>query len=92
MELSDAPNRYSIGLPASPIMTVRTKPVIISSRNEVLSMRSALSLSFAPLAMENKGAPPLPYRLVNAVMSVIIGKHKPIPPRAIVPSPGMRPM
>ena len=43
-----------------------------------------------PLLIENNGAPPPPNRLLNAVMITMIGKHKPIAPKAVVPTPGIR--
>ena len=45
--------------------------------------------SFMPRLMEKSGAPPLPKRLLKAVMITIIGKHKPTAPSAVVPTCGI---
>lgn len=39
----------------------------------------AFSGSLAPLAIENRGAPPMPNRFANAVMIVMIGSARPTP-------------
>ena len=49
----------------------------------------ALFSSPIPLLIENKGAPPLPKRLLKAVIIIIIGKHSPTAPRAFVPTSGI---
>ena len=53
---------------------------------------SAFLGSLAPLAMENKGAPPMPNRLANAMMTVMTGSVRPMPVRASVEVPGIWPM
>ena len=46
-------------------------------------------VSFLPRSIEKSGAPPVPKRLLNAVMMTITGKHKPTAPRAVVPTSGI---
>ena len=53
---------------------------------------SARSVFPAPLAMEQRGAPPTPKRLVKAVTRVTMGKTRPMPVSAIPFSPGRCPM
>ena len=60
-----------------------------SIENDVFIMVSAFFVLPFPLLMENKGAPPLPNKLLNAVMITIIGKHKPTAPSAVVPTSGI---
>ena len=45
---------------------------------------------FCPRLIENKGAPPLPNKLANAVMITTSGKHSPTAPSADVPICGIR--
>lgn len=40
--------------------------------------------------MANNGAPPLPNKLLNAVIMTIMGKQSPTAPSAAVPISGMR--
>ena len=71
------------------IIAVRTAPVIRSIVNDVSCMRLAFSLSPSPRAMDISGAPPMPARLANAVISEISGKAMPTPVSAAVPVPGI---
>jgi hypothetical protein len=57
--------------------------------NDVFIIVSAFLVFPFPLLMENKGAPPLPNKLQNAVIITIIGKHKPTAPSAVVPTFGI---
>ena len=52
----------------------------------------ALLLSFLPLAMEHRGAPPVPKRSEKADSRVIRGKQTPTPVRAMVEAPGILPI
>lgn len=45
----------------------------------------ALFLSPRPRSIEKRGAPPLPNKLLNAVIITMIGKHNPTAPKAAVP-------
>ena len=69
-----------------------TMPVKQSMVNEVFMIAFASHSSFLPLRIENKGAPPRPYKLEKAVMITISGKHRPTAPSAAVPTFGMRAM
>ena len=51
---------------------------------------SAFCGLFFPRSIENSGAPPLPNKLLNAVMITISGKHRPTAPSAAVPTSGIR--
>ena len=51
---------------------------------------SAALESPLPRLIEKIGAPPVPKRLLKAVMIIIMGKHKPTAPRAVVPTSGIR--
>ena len=42
-----------------------------------------------PRLIEKRGAPPLPKRLLNAVIITTIGKQSPTAPRAVVPTCGI---
>jgi len=47
-------------------------------------------VSLPPRLIEKSGAPPLPKRLLKAVMMTMIGKQSPTAPSAVVPTSGMR--
>ena len=54
-------------------------------------MRSAVSLSPRPMAMEARGAPPMPTRLAKAEINMITGKATPTPASANAPVSGILP-
>ena len=60
-----------------------------SIENDVFMIASAFFMFPLPRLIENNGAPPLPNKLLNAVMITIIGKHKPTAPSAVVPTDGI---
>ena len=92
MAASEVPKAARIGLPKISPTMIRMIPVTISKKNEVFWISLALSSFFCPLAIENRGAPPLPNILVNAVVRITIGKQRPTAPRATVPISGIRAM
>mgnify|MGYP003406212522 FL=1 len=49
----------------------------------------ALFVSLRPLSIAKIGAPPLPNKLLKAVIITIIGKHRPTAPSAVVPISGI---
>ena len=57
----------------------RITPDRISMTKEFPMIFSAFFVFPAPLAMEQRGAPPMPNRLANAVMIVMMGSDRPIP-------------
>ena len=57
-----------------------------SIKNEVFIIMPALFLSPRPRSIEKRGAPPLPNKLLNAVIITMIGKHNPTAPSAAVPT------
>ena len=61
-----------------------------SIKNEVFIIMPALFLSPRPRSIEKRGAPPLPNKLLNAVITTISGKQSPTAPRAAVPMFGIR--
>ena len=46
-------------------------------------------VSFLPRSIEKSGAPPEPKRLLKARIIVMIGKHSPTAPSAVVPTSGI---
>ena len=70
-------------------ITINTTPQMHIIENDVFITVSAFFVFPFPLLMENKGAPPLPNKLLNAVIITIIGKHKPTAPSAVVPTSGI---
>ena len=52
----------------------------------VFMIMSAVLESPFPRLIEKIGAPPEPKRLLKAVMTIMIGKHKPTAPSAVVPT------
>ena len=68
--------------------TVKIPPKHSNNENELPSIASASSVFPRPLSIENKGAPPIPIKLANAITIVISGKHTPNPVNAsVAPSP-----
>ena len=61
-----------------------------SIENEVSIISAASLFFFLPLYIENRGVPPLPNKLANAVIITITGKHIPTAPIAVVPICGIR--
>jgi hypothetical protein len=59
---------------------------------DVFKIVFALLSSPMPRLMEKIGAPPLPKRLLHAVIIIIKGKQSPTAPRAAVPISGIRPI
>ena len=84
--MSEAPNSVSRGAANKRHMHIRIIAEPQSIVKEVFIMVLALFSSPIPLLIENKGAPPLPKRLLKAVIIIIIGKHSPTAPRAFVPT------
>ena len=66
--------------------TVRETPRSKRRLNALPMMCSASRISPRPRAMELSGAPPLPHRLANPMMMVIIGRAIPMPVKASRPS------
>ena len=56
-----------------------------------LGMNSFVNAQGFGRRMLHSGAPPCPYKLVNAVISIMIGKVSPTPVSAKEPTPGKRP-
>ena len=56
-----------------------------SIENDVSIISEASLFFFLPLYIENRGVPPLPNKLANAVIITITGKHIPTAPIAVVP-------
>ena len=79
-----------MGRPKISPKTVRKTAVEISRKKDVFWIPWASSRRPAPRAIEKRGAPPLPYILVKAVIRMTRGKQRPTAPRAAVPIPGMR--
>ena len=71
---------------------MRIIAVTTSIKKAVPIISPALLLSFLPLAMEHRGAPPVPKRSEKADSRVIRGKQTPTPVRAIVEAPGILPI
>ena len=65
------------------------KALTHSIEKEVFIIVLALSESPMPRLIEKRGAPPLPKRLLNAVIITTIGKQSPTAPRAVVPTCGI---
>ena len=82
-----APNRYNSGFRNIRPIPIRSPPVKRSIEHEFPITFSAFSSSWLPLAMEQRGAPPIPNKLANAVMIVIIGSARPIPVSAFADTP-----
>ena len=87
--MSEAPNSVSRGAANKRHMHIRIIAEPQSIVKEVFIMVLAFFSSPIPLLIENKGAPPLPKRLLKAVIIIIIGKHSPTAPRAFVPTSGI---
>ena len=49
---------------------------------------SAVLLSFFPMEIATRGAPPAPASMANALISIKMGVNKPTPVRAEAPTPG----
>ena len=49
-------------------------------------------MSPLPMAMDARGAPPIPGIQLNAAVIMIMGNVMPMPPRAMVPTPGICPI
>ena len=67
-----------------------TMAQIQTMEKEIFIIFFASCGSFLPRSIENNGAPPLPNRLLNAVMITITGKQRPTAPSAAVPMCGIR--
>ena len=80
--MSLAPKRYKRGFLNSKQTPAITTPDNKSREKEFPMIHFARSVSRAPLAIENKGAPPIPKRLAKAVMIVMTGRVSPIPVKA----------
>ena len=65
---------------------VSTKDVMSSIVRQLPMMRSDLSLSPAPSAIEARGAPPMAMREAKAEMIIMIGRHTPTPVSASLPT------
>ena len=87
--LSEAPNKYKIGFANKIPTAIKIIPPKQSMEKEVFIIIAAFSFSFIPLLIEKIGAPPLPNKLLNAVIIIIIGKHNPTAPKAVVPILGI---
>ena len=86
----DAPNSTRIGRANKKPMAIKTKAQIQTMEKEVFMIFLASCGSFFPRSIENNGAPPLPNRLLNAVIITITGKQRPTAPSAAVPTFGIR--
>ena len=71
-------------------IVIRIMALMHTIENEVFIMRVASVSFLRPLYIENKGTPPPPKRLANAVIITINGKHIPTAPMAAVPTSGIR--
>ena len=87
--LSDAPNRTNSGLANIIPTAMRIMAAPHNIVKAVFIMVSAVLSSPIPLLIENRGEPPLPNRLLKAVIMMVIGKQRPTPPRAAVPTSGI---
>ena len=78
----------------APIKTVSIPvlPNLYSMKKDVPMIDSALLYAWAPLAIEQSGAPPIPKRLANALIIVIMGSARPTPVKASVAAPGICPI
>ena len=74
--LSDAPNIVRIGLANKKPTHISKIEHIVSIKKEVFMIIPALFVSLRPLSIEKIGAPPLPNKLLKAVIITIIGKHR----------------
>ena len=72
--------------------TVRRADTRIWSKKQLPRISSADSLSLRPMAMEDRGAPPLLTRAAKAETIMMRGIQTPTPVSAIAPSSGMWPM
>ena len=72
-------------------MALSTIDNTIKKAVELPNILSAPSLSFCPMQMEARGAPPMPTSAENADMSKIIGNATPNPAKAMEPVPGILP-
>lgn len=61
-------------------------------KKDVPMIDSALLYAGAPLAIEQSGAPPIPKRLANALIIVIMGSARPMPVKASVAAPEICPI
>jgi len=71
---------------------IRRSALAHTMEKEVFKILFACSLSHFPRLIEKSGAPPLPNRLLHAVMIIISGKQSPTAPSAVVPIFGIRPI
>ena len=71
-------------------MSINTTALKQTIVNDVFMIWTACLFFFCPRLIENKGAPPLPNKLANAVMITTSGKHSPTAPSADVPICGIR--
>lgn len=86
----EAPNKTRMGRVNSRPMTINTPAQHNNSVQARFKISLARALSPLPRAMANNGAPPLPNKLLNAVIMTIMGKQSPTAPSAAVPISGMR--
>ena len=87
--LSDAPNIVRIGLANKKPIHINKTEHIVSIKKEVFMIIPALFVSLRPLSIAKIGAPPLPNKLLKAVIITISGKHRPTAPSAVVPISGI---
>ena len=73
-------------------VTLVSSPNIIRRENEFPSSFLASSSLPLPRSIEKRGAPPIPTRLANAIVTVHIGNATPRPVSALVASFGILPI
>ena len=91
--MSLAPSRYKAGFLTIYKRHIIARPTNICIVNVCASIFLAFLLSPCPLAIAQRGAPPVANRFVNAATSVISGNVTPTPVRATpAASPGICPI
>ena len=71
---------------------VNTTEIMICSTKQFPSVFSADPLSFFPIKIDARGAPPYPTSAANAETIMISGMHTPTPVSAVAPISGICPI
>ena len=73
-------------------ITVRATAIRIRSEKQFPRIFSAVALSFFPMEIAARGAPPEPASMAKALISIRIGVNNPTPVNAAAPTPGICPI
>ena len=84
-----APKAISSGSQKTRMTVVSTTEMQTNAAQQLPRISSAILLSWRPIKMAARAAPPMPIRELKAVISVIIGKVTPTPVKAVAPITGI---